>query len=470
MKRDLIENALQEISDTHIHEAAAIKKKRVLPWISAVAALLVIAIGLHLFSSPLTIKAQAVALADDPRVTPRPKISDYADSDEWRDLDAQWTAQRDIRDQANNNALSQMETFLLESCRTFLSNSDSNTLYSPINAYIGLAMASEITGGDTRQQILDILGAPDQQVLRSQVSALYESVYQDNGKEICTLASSLWLDQSLSYHQAPMDILAHDYYASVFKGDLSSAQTRKDIQTWLNQNTGGFLKDAVDGVQLPEETILALYSTIYFRSQWQNEFLASQNTDAPFHGTDGDTTATYMNKTHYQAHYYWGESFGAVALRLKNGSSMWFILPDEGKTPADVLESGEYLQMITADYEQWTAKKYMLVNLSVPKFDVSSTSNLRSGLEDMGITDIFNPALADFSPVFDGPVFIAAANQSVRVAIDEDGVTAAAYIELPAPGAAMPPEEIIDFVLDRPFLFVITDGQIPLFAGVVNQI
>lgn len=30
-------------------------------------------------------------------------------------------------------------------------------------------------------------------------------------------------------------------------------------------------------------------------------------------------------------------------------------------------------------------------------------------------------------------------------------------------------EEIIDFVLDRPFLFVITKNSIPLFAGVVNE-
>jgi serine protease inhibitor len=33
----------------------------------------------------------------------------------------------------------------------------------------------------------------------------------------------------------------------------------------------------------------------------------------------------------------------------------------------------------------------------------------------------------------------------------------------------MPPEEIIDFVLDRPFLFVITNNRVPMFAGVVNE-
>ena len=32
-----------------------------------------------------------------------------------------------------------------------------------------------------------------------------------------------------------------------------------------------------------------------------------------------------------------------------------------------------------------------------------------------------------------------------------------------------PPDEIIDFVLDRPFLFFVTNSNIPLFAGAVNQ-
>ena len=53
---------------------------------------------------------------------------------------------------------------------------------------------------------------------------------------------------------------------------------------------------------------------------------------------------------------------------------------------------------------------------------------------------------------------------------DEEGVTAAAYTVLPMAGAARPPEDEIDFVVDRPFIFVITgEDGLPLFAGVINQ-
>ena len=52
--------------------------------------------------------------------------------------------------------------------------------------------------------------------------------------------------------------------------------------------------------------------------------------------------------------------------------------------------------------------------------------------------------------------------------IDEEGVKAATYIEIPGATSPAPPEEIIDFIIDRPFVFAITTDSIPLFVGTVN--
>ena len=308
---------------------------------------------------------------------------------------------------------------------------------------------------------------PDTETLARYVSAIWESVYKDNGKEICTLATSLWLDEGLQYNQTVMDTLAEDYYVSVYRQDLQSRKALTAIQAWLNNNTGDFLRDSVNSIQLPQETLLVLYSTIYFQAKWSNEFNASRNTQDIFHSPDGDVTVTYMNKKLAQMNYYWGDSFGAVSQNLKNGSQMWFILPDANKTLEDVLNEGQYLDMVLGN---WENVKYMMVNLSVPKFDVQAKKDLKEGLMEMGITDLFQHGVADFSASLEEPAFISSANQAVRVKIDETGVTAAAYIEIPGAGAAAPPDEIIDFILNRPFLFVITDYTgIPLFAGSVQQ-
>ena len=91
---------------------------------------------------------------------------------------------------------------------------------------------------------------------------------------------------------------------------------------------------------------------------------------------------------------------------------------------------------------------------------------------EMGLTGIFDPLGNDFSTSVDSeiPVFLDSINQDTRVTIDEDGVKAASYIILEfGAGAAQPPDEIIDFILDRPFVFAITTESIPMFVGAVNN-
>lgn len=97
----------------------------------------------------------------------------------------------------------------------------------------------------------------------------------------------------------------------------------------------------------------------------------------------------------------------------------------------------------------------------------------------MGITDVLNPDIADFSPMTDEDftpgidgqgIYLSQATHGVRVAIDEEGVTAAAYTVMATAEAGEPPEEEVDFILDRPFIFVITNPDgLPLFAGIVNE-
>ena len=90
----------------------------------------------------------------------------------------------------------------------------------------------------------------------------------------------------------------------------------------------------------------------------------------------------------------------------------------------------------------------------------------------LGITDVFGALSADFSSGLDTdiPVWVGSVEQAARVAIDEEGAEAASYTLIVAPGAAEPTQrEVIDFVLDRPFLFIIEISNLPLFAGVVNE-
>ena len=465
-----VAKALGYVDEKYVTAAAKRKKKKAAKyWISAVAAVLALVLLFNLPSMPMVISAKAVSIASESRQMQRPDLDDYKDRDQWRADLAKWEAERDFRSSTTRETVDALAPFFTNGSVQFLSTQGSeNLLWSPINAYIGLALTTELTDGASRQQILDLFGARDIDALRQQVGAVWESAYNDNGHEISTLANSLWLENGLNYQQDTMDNIAYYYYASVYQGDLGSQKINNAIGAWINNNTGGFLKKSTSNVNLSPDTILALYSTIYFQAKWQDEFSASKNTQDTFHAPNGDKTVTFMNKKLAQMYYYYGDNFSAVALSLKNGSRMWFVLPDEGYTTADVLADGQYMQMVLQ--QDWENEKWMKVNLSVPKFDVNSTMNLRGGLQEMGVTDVFNEGAANFSEITgDVPIFLTAANQSVRVQIDEEGVKAAAYIEFPGAMSPEPPKEIIDFILDRPFIFAITTDNIPLFMGTVNN-
>ena len=96
-------------------------------------------------------------------------------------------------------------------------------------------------------------------------------------------------------------------------------------------------------------------------------------------------------------------------------------------------------------------------------------------LAQLGMTDVQTPGAADFTPLTTAnqlPLALTEAKHAARVKIDEDGCEAAAYTILSVcETAAMPPEEIVEFKLDEPFVFAITGADgLPLFVGIVNQV
>lgn len=443
--REKLCRALNEISDHHIAEAAAAKRRPY--WLGALAAAVALIILIVTVTGPMSLNVTAISEAAYPQAL------DYQERNAL---------------QVNTDEL---EDFFATSTAQLLSGTSQNRICSPVNIYMALAMLAETTNGNSRQQILDLLGATDTQALQTHANSIWKAVHQDDGHTVRLLANSLWLDDTVTYDKAVLDSLAENYYASSYQGDLSSTAATKALQKWLNEQTGNLLKKYTRQEQFSAQTVLSLASTVYFRAKWSEPFSSRNNTESTFHGTDGDTQCTFMHKQEYHTTYYWGDHFGAVALPLEGGSRMWLILPDADSSVDSVLAGSQLTQLLSNDYE-YENSSYLRVNLSVPKFDVGSQTDLRSDLQDMGVTDIFDPSVSDFSAALpeSSGITLGKISHAARVAIDEEGVTAAAYTLEDVCGATMPPDEVIDFVLDRPFLFVITTyDSLPLFAGVINN-
>ncbi len=473
MKSKKLQNAMGMIDEELVLRADKKPKKHIrLKWISAVAAMLAVALVIGIFfgtGGPMDLTVYAIEEAQYPEMAPYPKGEWHPDFE--KQFDAWWEDQRERRQYYG--ASKTLSTFIQRTASEMLTEAgEENRVYSPLNIYMALAMLAETTAGESRSQILSLIGAPDMETLREQAYAIWRANYSDDDAVSSLLASSMWLNEDVSFNRKTLETIAETYFASSYRGKMGSEEFNEALQNWLNEQTGGLLKDFVSDVEMPPETIMAIATTIYFRAKWENEFEEKFTETDVFHGANRDVETDFMHCSDLYGVYYWGEKFSATTKPLEESGKMLFILPDEGVSIDALLTDGEALSFLT-DNASWENKKSLIVNLAVPKFDVSSKLDLVEDLKNLGITDCFSISNADFSPLLveEQPICLAEVEHGARVAIDEEGVIAAAYTVMVDAGAAMPPTDVIDFTLDRPFLFAITgaDGSI-LFVGIVNQI
>lgn len=412
--------------------------------------------------------AFAIAEASYPESAPYPDETKYSGAKFDTVYDA-WSAERRARNAAATSASGAMDEYLRAALPALLAAGEGeNAVCSPVSVYMALSMLAEITDGESRAQLLSLLGAESIDVLRKIAGEVWAANYQNDGAVTSILADSLWLSDRMDYHSGTLARLADSYYASAYRGEMGSEAFNEALRSWINEQTGGLLKESAGGLSLPPETVIALASTIYFRAKWGSEFSKSQTADGIFRASDGDVTHEFMHET-MESTYYAADNFAAVGKYLEGSGTMWFLLPDEGVTPEDILADGSAVDFLLS--QENAESKYMTIDFAVPKFDVSADTELSAALRSLGVTDVFDADTADFSPLMDNTdgIFLSQAKHAARVAIDEEGVIAAAYTVMAAAGAAMPPDERVDFTLDRPFLFAVTGGSgAVLFAGIVN--
>ncbi len=384
-------------------------------------------------------------------------------------------AQRKERYEAAERTWTPYGEFLKRTAAAVMGTEKKNTVWSPLSLYLTLGMLSEVTDGSTREQLLGVIGTDSAEETRRVMRDVWTANYQDDGAAVSRIASSLWLRSGISYKQETIDRLTQIHQAASFAGPFGDPAYDAAFRTWLSEQTGGLLDEQASQESFDPESAAVLANALYLSAKWQEEYWKEENRQGVFHGVSGDQTVTYMNQS-MAKEYYWGSRFAAIGDQLLESGRMWFFLPDEGVDVTELLSDPEVYSILTftgrdekGEYCEYENCKHVIVDSSVPKFDVAERADLTEQLRSLGITAAFEPGRADFSPLTEEtPVWLSQVLQAARVKIDEEGVEAAAYTVAAMAGAAMPPNERVEFRLDRPFLFAVTgpSGQV-LFMGTV---
>ncbi len=386
--------------------------------------------------------------------------------------DYEASSQRWQENQVTDETRDAMNAFAYRTAAKVLKGGKESGCYSPLSLYQALAILASGAEGQTRDEILSLLGMTDKETLAEESGKLYRVNYSDNEADVLKIANSLWLDETgpdgapVQYHQDWVLSAAADYYASVYAAEFGQEDTALALGQWIADNTGGMLRPAPETLGLDADTVMAIVNTLWYQTHWTESFAEEDNTTEDFTTEDGETVqAEYMHQTDDMGSYVRGADYTKASLSLTRGR-MIVVLPDEG-TAVDDLLSEERLWDVFESSDYQSAE----VQWSVPKFTTDATYQLEELLQELGVQQAFGDD-ADFSDISDTALKLTKVQQGTHIAVNEDGVEAAAYTFMGMEAAGLPEEdpEIVKMDLNRPFIYLITanDGS-ALFLGVVRN-
>jgi len=417
------------------------------------------------YSSP-----QQLATAKVPRQVPYPDYKTLTDQAQFDAAMEDWRAQNKERRQAAESADRPIQ-FYLDATATLLAESEGNAVYSPLNLYLALALLSETTDGESRAQVLSALHCKDMKALRKNADLIWRGNYRDDGVAAEILGNALFLNMGYDYEKEALSNAAEYHHADVFEGEMGRSFYDEKIREWINGKTGNLLKEQAEGIRTEGDDVMLLISTLYFSDKWSVEFNKKSNINDIFHAEE-DRWVEYLHQQSDSMRYYECDGFDAVERSFTSGSKMYLLRPDEGTDVEALITSEHLFDPLLGNTEPRGGSPE--IDLYLPKFDITCATNLIPALQKMGIRDIMDSTKANFAPLLKGEdLYLSDARHDVRVTVDEEGCKAAAVtvMDFKNTSAELPEEkEIIEFRLDRPFVYVIASSAgDPLFVGLMRD-
>ena len=351
----------------------------------------------------------------------------------------------------------------------------SNTFVSPLSVNFALSMLINGAEGETKDEIKTALEANDFSIeqINEHSKELREALTSVDISTSISIANSIWPEITFPIKDDFIQTNINYYDAVVHPIDFTSPDAIKTVNSWCFDKTKGMIPEALD--YLSDRVKLLLINALYFRSTWQKSYVFNKDLTKKetFYSSDGsEDYVDMMRKTGY---YLYKSDSDAGYLKIpfgNNAFSMVIILPNEDGSIQTVIDNIDKATSWTTS-SNMTSRK---VNLSLPKFKMDFSYKMDEYiLPEMAMKLPFDSVLADFSGISDIPLYVSEVIHKAAIEVDEDGAAAAAVTiieEEVAYDGPTEPEVIIDFRVNRPFIFSICESSTGtiLFIGKIEKL
>lgn len=384
------------------------------------------------------------------------EVKSLAEPAEYTPEEGEWPELTEEEQEAYREAADRLTKAML------VEGEAANQAITPLSMYMGLSMLAGGAEGGTLDELCAFLGME-----KGELADFNMRLYQWlNGEKSMSTVNSLWVQPEWPIKEEYLEQLVGNYYAYMNETDFKSDKASEDIAGWIAEHTDGMLSPQL---QFSPGTVMTLVNAILLKDEWQDNFDKAATKEQDFHLANSETVKVDMMNDETMVTLWMGENYRAIRLPLKTAGSMVFVLPNEGTTPYDLLKGDNSLaSLCNLDYA--AEAYYPQIEIGIPKFDISSLFTANDALKGLGINKVFDEQAAELEVISEERLWVSRVVHGTRVVVHEDGVAAAGFTTIAMEGAAMPDDRIKEpFILDRPFMFCIERGGLPLFTGIVDQ-
>lgn len=344
---------------------------------------------------------------------------------------------------------------------------DENILVSPLSVLLALYMTANGADGNTKAQMMDVLGDN----LNDYLKTYQESLPQGEDYKL-HIANGIWFRDAEFLTVKEEFLRANQQYfnAGLYKAPFNDT-TCKEINNWVKENTDGMIDSILD--EISPDAVLYLINALSFDAKWQkpyNEYSVQEDrTFTKEDGTKQKATLMYSEESTYLEDE---KATGFIKYYKDKKYAFAGLLPKEGVTVA------EYVAWLNEErlQELFDGAKKTVVNAALPKFETEYDILLNDVLISMGMPDAFSSSAADFSQMATserGDIFINRVLHKTFISVDELGTKAGAVTAVEMfDESAMIPAEYYNVFLDRPFVYMLIDCETnqPFFIGTMMDV
>jgi len=347
--------------------------------------------------------------------------------------------------------------------REFARAETGNVVFSPFSLSSALALTATGARGQTEKELWQALRLD---LPRERVAAGYAAIAAEFASStrretaVLTVATSLWPQQGYALKPEFLDVARRQFAAEVTPLDYAQpAVAAERINEWIAAKTAGLIPSLVAPAQFNDMTRLTLCNAVHFKAAWATEFAEAATKPERF--TLLDRTRIDVPTMKRTAWCQVASVDGCRLLRLPymGDFEMVIVLPD-AVDGLQQIESAMDRSRLGKWLSELGKEKPQALLLELPKFKISVQPGCTAALKRLGLKEVFNSSLADFSGISGEPVLsLDEVVHRAVIDVNEKGTEAAAATVVRVYAAAAPPRNPQPFKVDHPFLFFLRETR-----------